>query len=101
MGLQAPRGIGDKHVRVTCPRGACRAWEMTDAGVGGALLLRDHRHLVAFTPGLELFDGGGAEGVARGQHHGAALILEVAGDIADGCGFAGTVDAHHQQHEEA
>ena len=62
----------------------------------GAGLLGDHRHAGAIAPHLELLDRGGAEGVARRQHHLAALALVEVGELGDGRGLAAAVDADHQ-----
>ncbi len=59
-------------------------------------MLGDHRDTVALAPGLQLFDRGGAEGVAGGQHDALALVLQPLGQLADGGGLAGAVDADHQ-----
>ncbi len=45
---------------------------------------------------LQLLDGGGAEGVAGGEHHGFALAAEALGELADGGGLAGAVDADEE-----
>ncbi len=49
-------------------------------------------------PGLQLVGGGGAEGVRGAQHHAAAVGDQDAGQLADGGGLAGAVDADDQQH---
>jgi hypothetical protein len=49
----------------------------------------------------ELLDRRGAEGVAGGQHHAVALLLQALGQLADGGGLAGAVDADHQDHLRA
>jgi hypothetical protein len=48
---------------------------------------------------LQLLDGGRPEGVACGEHDRQALVLEAPGQLADGGGLAGAVDADHQNHE--
>ena len=53
----------------------------------------------AIGPDTELFDGRGAKGVARGEHHVFARIGEAPRELADGGGLARAVHAHHQQHE--
>ena len=47
----------------------------------------------AVGPDAQLFAGGGTEGVGGGQQHAGALVAEVAGEFANGGGFAGAVDA--------
>src|SRR3546814_17135287 len=59
----------------------------------GVLALRDHVHAVALAPGLQLRDGGGAEGVAGGEHQAGALVLVAPRQLAAGGGLADTVDA--------
>src|SRR5208282_1681477 len=60
---------------------------------------RDHLDTDARTPDLELLDRGGAEGVARAQHHGETLLLVEAGELADRRGLAGAVHADHEDDE--
>jgi len=61
-----------------------------------SLLLCNDRYVVALTPGLQLLDSGGPEGIAGGQHDFQTLLLETMGEFTDGRGLAGTVDANHQ-----
>ena len=65
---------------------------------GIAAFLGDDRHVVALAPDLQLFARRGAEGVAGGQQHRLALRLEMLGQLADGGGLAGAVDAG--QHDD-
>ena len=65
----------------------------------GARLARHHAGAGALAPDLELIDGGGAEGVAGHQHHRLALGAESGGELADGRGLAGAVDAGDQDDE--
>jgi hypothetical protein len=60
-----------KHVDVARARGLQGVED--HRGRLGAGLLRDDGHLIALRPDLQLFARRGAEGVAGGQHHGAAL----------------------------
>ncbi len=48
------------------------------------------------TPALQLFDSRRAEGIAGGQHDALSVLLQLAGQFADGGGLAGPVDADHQ-----
>src|SRR3546814_10439731 len=50
-------------------------------------------------PGLQLRDGGGAEGVAGGEHQAAALVLVASRQLADGGGLADAVDADGEDDE--
>ncbi len=61
-------------------------------------MLGHDRHLVTLPPHLQLLHRGGAEGIAGGQHHRLALVLEAARQFADGGGLPRAVDAHHQDH---
>ena len=45
-----------------------------------------------------MLDGRGAKRVGRAQQHAALLVAEAVREFADGGGFAGAVDAHHQNH---
>jgi len=53
----------------------------------------------ARAPDRQLIDSGGAEGVAGHQHHVSALGAEFGGELADGGGLAGAVDAADQNDE--
>ena len=55
--------------------------------------LGDDRDVVAFPPHLQLLYRGGAKGVTSGEHDRLALVLQALGQLADGGGLAGTVDA--------
>ncbi|MCY1414227.1 hypothetical protein D9M71_296700 [compost metagenome] len=61
-------------------------------------MLGDHRDVVALAPHLQLLDGGGAEGVAGGEHDLPALQLQLLRQLADGGGLADAVHADHQDH---
>ena len=50
----------------------------------------------ARAPDFELLDGRGAKRVGGAEQDGALLVLEAAGELADGGGFARAVDPHHQ-----
>jgi hypothetical protein len=66
---------------------------------GSPFVLGDNRHVVAFAPGFQLLAGGGAEGVAGGEQHALALVLEILGQLADRGRLAGAVDAGDHDHE--
>lgn len=66
LGMQASGGIGDQHVDAAGLGGLHRV-EDHRGGVGAGVL-GDHRDAVALAPDLQLLHGGGAEGVAGGQH---------------------------------
>ena len=67
-----------------------------DAGGVAGLRAADHGDADALAPGGELLGRGGAEGVRRPQHDGAALGDEHARQLADRRGLAGAVDADDQ-----
>ncbi len=89
--VQAAGGVDDEHVDVAIDGGVTRI-KGNGGGVGSHLVLHD-LHINPLRPDGELLDGGGAEGVAGGDHDGLALGFEVAAELGDGGGFAGTVDA--------
>ncbi len=95
--LQPSGRVRQQHVDAARPRRLPRV-ENHRGGICSALL-RDDRHLVALPPGLQLFDRGGAERIAGGQHDRQSLVLESLRQLADRRGLAGTVDADHQDHE--
>ena len=97
LGVQAAGGVDDEDVYAARGGGLQRV--VGDGGGIGAGALGDDRDVVARAPGLQLFDGGGAEGVARGEHDFFAFLLEVACQFADGGGFACAVDAGHEDDE--
>ncbi len=65
----------------------------------GARLARHHAGAGALAPDFELIDGRGAKGVAGHQHHALAFGAEFGGELADGGGLAGAVDAGDQNDE--
>ncbi len=89
--VQATGGVRDQYVNVARARRVECIED--DTGCIGVLALGDDRHVVAHAPGLELFDGGGAEGVAGSEHDGAAFVAVTAGQLADGRRLAYAVDA--------
>ena len=89
--VQAAGGVDDEHVDVAADGGV--AGVEGDGGGVGAHLVLDDLHVDAAGPDGELLDGGGAEGVAGGDHHGFALVFQVLAELGDGGGFAGAVDA--------
>src|SRR3546814_15294913 len=90
-------GVGDQHVDTARLR-RLQCIERHRRGVG-VLALRDHGHAVALAPGLQLRDGGGAEGVAGGEHQAAALVLVASRQLADGGGLADAVEADGEDDE--
>ena len=62
----------------------------------GAALARDHLHVGALRPHLELLDGGGAERVGAAQDDLAASVVRFLGKLAHRGGLARAVDADEQ-----
>ena len=62
----------------------------------GAALARDHLHVGAARPHLQLLDGGGAERVGAAQDDLAASVVRFLGKLAHRGGLARAVDAHEQ-----
>ena len=95
---------------------AAEALNVTQSAASGAIAALEARHGVPLFnrvgidrpaheagsrpvgPDLELFDGGGAEGVAGDDHHLGALGREVGGDLAQRRGLARAIDADEQHH---
>jgi hypothetical protein len=96
LGMEPAGGVGNQHIDV--PRAGCLQGVEYDRGRLGAGLLRNDRHPIAFGPDRELFARGRAKGISRGQHDRASLGEQPMCQLADGGGFARTVDAHHQDH---
>ena len=94
LGVQAAGGVNDEDINAAC--GGRLERVVGDGGSVGAGALGDDRDVVACAPGLELFNGGGAEGIACGKHDFFAFLLEVTRQFADGGGFARAVDAGHE-----
>ena len=61
--------------------------------------LCDDDDIVALAPHHQLFAGRSAKRVARRQHDALAFRLEKFGELADGGGFARTIDARHHDHK--
>ena len=93
---QPPCGVGNHDIHAA---GAACGNSIKDDGGGVAAGLRDDFHAVAFAPDGKLLPGGCAEGVACCEQNAFAVIGKALGKLADGCGFAGAVDAAH--HDDA
>ena len=94
--MQTAGGIADHHIRPARLGGGGRI-EYHRRRIR-ALLMLDHIHAGTVRPHLKLFNGGGAEGIRRAQHHFFALLLHSCGKLADGGGLADPVDTDHQHH---
>ncbi len=91
LGVEAAGGVDDEDVDVAGDGGV--AGVEGDGGGVGALGVFDDLDVDALGPDGELFDGGGAEGVAGGDHDGLTLGFEITSELGDGGGFAGPVDS--------
>ena len=89
--MQAPGAIDQQHVGAA-GAGFGEGVEGEAGGVG-FVAAGDDVAAGALAPDLELFDGGGAEGVAGDEHGFHALFGVELRQFADGGGFAGAVDA--------
>ena len=95
--LQPARGVDQQHVKFALARRGQRI-EGKARGIR-SLRARDNRRFGPLAPDLQLLDGGGAKGIAGGQHHLAAFGGEFGRQFADGGGLAGPVDADHENDE--
>jgi hypothetical protein len=95
--LQAAGSVDEQHVHVLAARFGERV--ESEAGGVGARRARDHRRTAAAPPDVELVDSGRTEGIAGGEHHRAALGVELGGELADGGGLARAVDADDERNE--
>src|SRR5690606_5010487 len=88
--LQATRGIDQEHITARFP---CRLERIEGEACGiRSDLVRDYWRARALAPDLELVDGCGAEGIARGHHDRAAGALELLRKLADRRRLAGAID---------
>ena len=96
--LQAPGGVDDQHVGAVAP---CAAVSASNARLAASepCSRGDDRSRRCAAPDLQLLDRGGAERVAGGEHHLAALGAEARRELADGGGLARAVHADHEDDE--
>ena len=92
--VQPAGGVDQQHVGAF----RLRPLQRVEGQRGGIAILRpgDHRTAGPLAPDFQLLHGGGAEGIAGGQHHLLLLVAELFGQLADGRGLAGAVHADHQ-----
>ncbi len=95
--MQATGGVGDQNIDAT-GLGGLHGIEDDRSRIRACVLGND-RDFVALTPDLQLLHRRRTEGVTGGEHDFLAFQLQFLRQFADGRGFAGTVDAHHQDHE--
>ena len=89
--VQAAGGVDDDHI---CAAGLRCGERVVNHGRGiGSGFLLDDDDVGAPGPDFQLFDGGGAKGVGGGEDHGGAFFFPAVGELADGGGLAGAVDA--------
>ncbi len=95
--LQAAGGV-DQHDVAAVGLGGGDGFEREARRIG-ARRARHHRGAGALAPDFQLLYCRGAEGVAGDQHHRLAVGAESGGELADGRGLAGTVDAGDENDE--
>ena len=88
-----------RRARRRCRAPWRRAMASNMTAAGSPPVLRDHRDAVALAPDRELLARRGAEGVAGGEQHRLALLLQPLGELADRRRLAGAVDAGQHDHE--
>ena len=97
--LKAARRIDDQHVGADL---GCLLYRIEhDRSRVAAFWPAHERHADPLRPGLQLTDGGRAEGIARRQHHGVIVFLEKVRELGDGRRLAAAVHADHQQYLRA
>ena len=90
-------GVADE-VLAAFPDGLGMGFIANGGGVlAGRSLVKGQVQL--FRPALELFHGGGPEGVRGSQKHLAALFLQQMAQFGGGGGFSCAVDANHEDDE--
>lgn len=94
--LQPSGGVDDQHVDPRLGRLLHRVPH--HARRIAAFRTGHDRHADAVGPGPQLPDRGGAERVARGQHHAVILLHEQMRELRDGRRLAAAIDADHQDH---
>ncbi len=97
--LEPSGGVHDQRVDTLVGRGFDRVEH--DARRIALLRPPDEWHAEPVCPDRKLADGGGAESVARRQHHRIVLLLQQVRELGDGGGLARTVDADHEDHLRA
>ena len=96
LGVQPARGVRNQYVDLTRARGL-QPVENHRSRLG-AVLLRDDRYTVALGPGLQLFAGRSAKGIAGDEHDLQSLGHQPVGELSDRRRLARAVDADHQNH---
>ena len=97
--VQPACGVHQDHVRL--PTFLARPDGIVDHSSRiRSLLLRNQIHPCPLAPDPQLVDRGCSVGIRGGHHHPLVLVAVVVGQLADGGGFAGPVDANHESHRE-
>src|SRR5579885_1970337 len=91
-----PSSACNKKQNVSPARGGSLKSVIDDGFRIRALILADDGNADALAPYFELLDGTGAKGIGGGQHDTVSLAGEPVGQFGDAGGFAGAVDADHQ-----
>jgi len=97
--VQPPRRIDEQVIgfaRQRCGDGIVR-----DGGGVSAVIAGDNRYFQSLAPDFELFNRGGAEGVARGEQRDLSACLKPMRELGAGGGFSGAVDADDRDHRRA
>ena len=95
--MQPSGRIDEEHVDAPGLSRSCSI-EHDGRRVGSFLMLYD-RHVVPFSPNRQLLRRSGAERVAGNCRDLVSLLLKFGGQLADCGGFAGAVDADHQDNK--
>jgi len=91
LGVESSGGVDEEDVGGAGDSGV--AGVEGDGGGIAALLVFDDLDAGSFGPDGELFDGGGAEGIAGGEDYFFILLAEPGGEFGDAGGFSGAIDA--------
>ena len=95
--LEPASGVDENDVNVAFDALTHRL-ESDRGGVGSLPLGSDDVNTHALAPRGQLVGGRGAERVSGPQEHGFVVGHENAGELADGCRLAGSIDADHEDH---
>ena len=96
LGVQPAGGVDDDLLHFAGTPGLQRV--ENHSGRIAARLLAHHVDAEAFAPEGDLVDGGGPEGIARGDQNPFAALLVKTRQLGDAGGFADAIDPHDQDH---
>ncbi len=94
--MEAARGVADEELDVLLLGGHIGV--VTKGGGIAVILALDHFHADALRPDTELLDGGCAEGIGGGEHHGVAFRFQKVREFCRGSRLAGAIHADHEDH---